>query len=163
MTKSLGRARVITASDRAAAGEYEDRSGPIAAAGLEAIGFQVDAVVVVPDGDPVAVALAKAIQDGVAIVLTTGGTGIGPRDKTPEMTRVVLDTELPHLAAAIARHGFDKGVPAAVLSRGTAGIAGRTIVVNLPGSTGGVRDGLKVLADVLPHAVEQLRGADHGG
>ncbi len=158
---SLGRAVVITVSDRVSAGAAVDRSGPLAASGLADLGFHVDPVVVVPDGEPVAGALAAALAAGVDVVLTTGGTGIGPRDRTPEATRGMLDREIPALAAAIAQAGVAGGVPTAVLSRGLAGVAGRTIVVNLPGSTGGVRDALGVLKDVLPHALAQLRGADH--
>lgn len=155
------RARVIVASDRASAGDYADRSGQLLADGLRAIDFEVDAVTVVPDGDPVGAAIADAVAAGFAVVVTTGGTGIGPRDLTPEATRPLLDRELPHLAGAIVAHGLANGVPTASLSRGLCGLAGATIVVNLPGSTGGVRDGLAVLAEVLPHAVAQVRGADH--
>lgn len=155
------RARVVTASDRAAAGQYQDRSGPLAAKGLASMGFAVDPVVVVPDGDPVRNALQTAIDDGVDVVLTTGGTGLTPRDLTPEVTAPLLTRQLPHLAAAIARRGIDAGVPTAMLSRGLAGMAGTTIVVNLPGSVGGVRDALAVLEPVLLHAVEQAHGSDH--
>lgn len=159
---SLGRAVVVTASDRAAAGEYEDRSGPLAATGLADLGFEVGDPVVVPDGDPVGVAIQEAVAGGAAVVVTTGGTGLGPRDRTPEVTRPLLDIELPQLAAALVAYGTAHGVPTAVLSRGLCGVAGRTLVVNLPGSTGGVRDGLAVLAEVLPHAVAQLHGHGHG-
>ncbi|MEL4503799.1 MogA/MoaB family molybdenum cofactor biosynthesis protein [Luteococcus sp. H138] len=157
----LGRAVVITASDRAAAGEYTDRSGPLAAQGLAAMGFAVDPVVLVPDGEPVGAAVAEAVAAGASVVLTTGGTGLAPRDLTPEVTRPLLTRELPHLAALIAQRGVEAGVPTAVLSRGLAGLAGRTVVVNLPGSAGGVRDALAVLEQVLPHAVAQVRGGDH--
>ncbi|ROR54207.1 molybdopterin adenylyltransferase [Luteococcus japonicus] len=158
---ALGRAVVITASDRAAAGIYEDRSGPLAAQGLAAMGFDVDPVVVVPDGEPVADALRAAVAEEVTVALTTGGTGLAPRDRTPEVTRPLLDRELPHLAALIAQRGVEAGVLTAVLSRGLAGAAGKTIVVNLPGSVGGVRDALAVLEQVLPHAVGQVSGHDH--
>ncbi|MBA8794630.1 molybdenum cofactor synthesis domain-containing protein [Friedmanniella endophytica] len=154
-------ARVVTASDRAAAGVYEDRSGPIVVEALAGLGFAVEPAVVVPDGDPVGAELRRAVADGVAVVVTTGGTGIGPADRTPEVTRAVLDYELPAVAQAIVAHGLAQGVPTAVLSRGVAGVAGRTLVVNLPGSRGGVRDGMAVLGPVLPHAVAQLRGEDH--
>lgn len=156
------RARVIVASDRAASGVYEDRSGPLAAEGLREIGFSVDEVVVVPDGHPVAAAVHRAVASGCDLVVTTGGTGIGPRDLTPDVVAPLLDRELPHLAAAVVAAGVANGVPTAALSRGIAGTIRRTLVVCLPGSTGGVRDGLEVLAKVAPHAVAQLAGGDHG-
>ncbi len=155
------RALVITASNRAAAGVYEDRSGPVLVQGLEALGFIVDGPVVVPDGGPVDVALRRAVSDGYDVVLTTGGTGLSPGDLTPEVTRPVLDREVSGLAEAIRAHGVANGVPTASLSRGLAGVAGTTLVVNLPGSTGGCRDGLAVLGPVLVHAVSQVRGGDH--
>jgi len=154
-------ALVITVSTRAAAGVYADKSGPIIAAALTEAGFGVTGPVVVPDGDEVGAALRDAIAAGHTVVITTGGTGLSPNDHTPEQTRAVLDREIPQLAAAIARYGADHGVPTAVLSRGLAGTAGRTLVVNLPGSSGGARDGMAVLTPLLAHAVSQLRGGDH--
>jgi molybdenum cofactor synthesis domain-containing protein len=142
-------ALVITVSTRAAAGVYSDRSGPIIVAALEELGFTVSGPLVVPDGDPVGAALRSGVEAGHDVVITNGGTGISPHDQTPEQTATVIDREIPALAAAIARYGADHGVPAAVLSRGLAGAAGRTLIVNLPGSSGGARDGMIVLGPVL--------------
>lgn len=153
-------ARVVTASNRAAAGVYADRGGPLIVEWLRERGFDTPDPAVVPDGDPVGAAVAAAVAAGVDVVITTGGTGISPTDATPEVTRGLLDYEVPGLADAIRAAGAPK-VPAAVLSRGVSGVAGRTLIVNLPGSTGGVRDGLDVLAGVLEHAVDQLQGGDH--
>ena len=152
---------MVVASNRAAAGVYADRGGPVLVAGLRELGFDVDGPQVVPDGEPVAEALAAAVAAAYDVVLTTGGTGLTPGDLTPEMTRRVVDREVPGLAEAIRAYGVANGVPTAALSRGLAGLAGRTLVVNLPGSTGGCRDGLAVLAPVLVHAVEQVGGGDH--
>ncbi|WP_406265692.1 MogA/MoaB family molybdenum cofactor biosynthesis protein [Actinacidiphila glaucinigra] len=154
------RALAITASNRAAAGVYEDRGGPLVVAGLREMGFTVDGPRVVPDGDPVGTALREAVAEGYDVVVTTGGTGISPTDRTPEVTRAVLDYEVPGVAEAVRAAGREK-VPTAALSRGVCGVAGRTLVVNLPGSTGGVKDGLAVLAPILVHAVEQIHGGDH--
>jgi molybdenum cofactor synthesis domain-containing protein len=158
--QSLGPARVIVASNRASAGVYADTSGPILVEGLRRLGFEVGDPVVVPDGEPVGVAIRAAVADGVRAVLTSGGTGITPTDRTPEVTRALLDYEIPGIAEAIRAHSRDR-VPTSALSRGLAGVVGRTIVVNLPGSTGGARDGLAVLEPILGHAVQQLAGGDH--
>lgn len=153
-------ARVVTASNRAAAGVYADRGGPLIVEWLRGRGYRTPDPAVVPDGGPVGDALRAAVTDGVDVVITTGGTGISPTDATPEVTREVLDYEVPGLADAIRDAGAP-AVPTAVLSRGLAGVAGRTLVVNLPGSAGGVRDGIGVLDKVLDHAVDQLHGGDH--
>jgi molybdenum cofactor synthesis domain-containing protein len=154
------RARVIVASNRAWAGIYADSSGPILVSGLRQLGFDVDDPVVVPDGEPVAEALRAAIADGVEVAITSGGTGITPTDRTPDVTQDLLDYQLPGIAEAIRAYSRDR-VPTAVLSRGLAGVAGRTLIVNLPGSTGGAKDGLAVLGPILGHAVDQLHGGDH--
>ena len=156
------RAGIVTASNRAAAGVYEDRSGQALAEGLRQLGFTVEGPHVRPDDvDQLEALLRASVDGGLDVVLTTGGTGLSPTDVTPEATRRVLEREAPGIAEAIRRYGADNGVPSAVLSRGLAGIAGRTLIVNLPGSTGGVRDGLAVLGPLLPHLVSQLRGGDH--
>jgi molybdenum cofactor synthesis domain-containing protein len=152
--------RVIVASNRAWAGVYADSSGPIIVAGLRQLGFRVDDPRVVPDGDPVGDAIRQAVTDGIDVVVTSGGTGITPTDHTPDVTRALLDYEIPGIAEAIRAYSRDR-IPTSMLSRGLAGVAGRTLIVNLPGSTGGARDGLAVLGPVLVHAVEQLRGGDH--
>jgi molybdenum cofactor synthesis domain-containing protein len=160
MSGAMLRARVIVASNRAAAGVYADTSGPLLAAGLRELGCTVDPTVVVGDGAPVAEALRAAIADGVDVVLTSGGTGVTPTDRTPEATRGLLDLEIPGIAEAVRAYSRDR-VPAAALSRGLAGLAGRTLIVNLPGSTGGAKDGLAVLGPILAHTVDQARGGDH--
>jgi molybdenum cofactor synthesis domain-containing protein len=156
------RALVVTASNRAAAGVYEDRSGPVLVAGLEEIGFQVEGPKVRPDdADELEGVLRAAVDARIDVVLTTGGTGLSPTDVTPEATRRVLEREAPGIAEAVRRYGAENGVPTSVLSRGLAGTTGRTLIVNLPGSTGGVKDALAVLGPLLPHVVSQLRGGDH--
>lgn len=155
------KATVIAASNRAAAGVYEDTTGPLIVAALADLGFDVHGPVVVADGQPVADAIAEALAGGARAVLTTGGTGLTPTDLTPEMTRPFLDREVPGIAEAIRAHGTAKGIPTAALSRGLAGVAGQALVVNLPGSRGGVKDGLAVVVPLLVHAVEQITGSDH--
>ena len=156
------RALAITVSNRAAAGVYEDRSGPVLADLLRSAGCDVvDGPLVIPDGDMVERALRDAVTAGYDVAVTTGGTGLTPTDLTPEMTRRVLDREIPGIAEALRAAGAAAGIPAAILSRGLAGVASRTLIVNLPGSSGGVRDGMNVLRPILTHAVDQIRGGDH--
>jgi molybdenum cofactor synthesis domain-containing protein len=140
---------------------YEDRGGPLITQALRQWGFDTPDPVVVPDGPAVLAALREALGGAPAVVLTTGGTGLSPTDGTPEATLAVLDRQAPGIAEAIRAAGVAAGVPTAMLSRGVAGLAGSTLVVNLPGSTGGVRDGLAVLEPVLGHAVSQVGGGDH--
>ncbi len=156
------RAIVITVSDRCARGEAEDRSGPRAAAALAEAGFDVDAVRVVPDGvESVHEAIRTSLADGARVVLTTGGTGVSPRDLTPEATAAVLDRTLPGVVEEIRRRGSEQ-TPTAVLSRALVGTVGTSVVANAPGSPGGVADTLAVLVPLLDHLLAQLEGGDHG-
>jgi molybdenum cofactor synthesis domain-containing protein len=155
------RAAVVVASNRAAAGVYDDSTGPLLVDFLTSLGFSCEAPTVVSDGDPVGAAIAAAADGGARVVLTTGGTGLTPTDLTPEVTRPLLDREVPGIAEAIRGYGVGHGVPTAALSRGLAGVRGSCLVVNLPGSRGGVKDAMAVLEPVLVHAVEQIVGSDH--
>ena len=153
---------VITASNRSAAGVRPDTSGPILVAGLRELGLEVADPLVVPDGEPVGEALRAAVASGIDLILTTGGTGLSPTDRTPEMTRLVVDREVPGLADAIRGYGVQHGIATAVLSRGIAGLAGRVLIINAPGSPGGCRDAIAALSPVLLHALDQISGLDHG-
>jgi molybdenum cofactor synthesis domain-containing protein len=156
------RALAITVSNRASAGVYEDRSGPVLVELLRSAGCDVvDGPMVIPDGEAVEQVLRDSITAGYDVAVTTGGTGLTPTDQTPEMTRRVIEREIPGIAEALRAAGASAGVPAAILSRGLAGVAARTLIVNLPGSSGGVRDGMGVLRPILVHAVDQIRGGDH--
>jgi len=156
-----GAAVVITCSTRAAGGVYPDRSGPIVVESLRRWGLAVPDAVVVADGPDVEVALRTAVSSGALLVVTTGGTGLTPTDVTPEATQRVVDRLVPGIAEAIRAAGVDAGVSSAMLSRGVSGGAGQTLIGNLPGSMGGVSNGLAVLEPVVAHALLQIRGGDH--
>lgn len=154
---------LLTVSDRCARGERADAGGPALAAAAARLGWTVVESAVVPDEAAAISARLKAWSDGPAaggLVLTTGGTGLGPRDVTPEATRAVLDREAPGLAERMRREG-ERSTPLAVLSRGVCGARGRTLIVNLPGSPRGAVESLECLAPLLPHAVAMLAGGDH--
>ena len=155
-------ARVLTVSDGVAEGTREDKSGVALVERLKAADFKVDEHSVCADGKgSVTNALRDLAKGFSGLIVTTGGTGFGPRDLTPEGTLAAIEREAPGLAEAVRRYGVENGVPTSVLSRGLAGTAGRTLIVNLPGSTGGVKDALAVLGPLLAHVVSQLRGGDH--
>ena len=159
------RALVITVSDRSARGRRADVSGPRAVELLRAAGWTADEPRVVPDGEAsVREALSAALADGARLIVTSGGTGIAPRDETPEGTRPMLLRELPGIAEELRRRGAET-VPTAVLSRGLAGIAagsaGEALVVNLPGSVDAVEEGIAVMLPLAAHVIDQLDGRDH--
>ncbi|HTY73422.1 MAG TPA: MogA/MoaB family molybdenum cofactor biosynthesis protein [Actinomycetes bacterium] len=155
------RALAVTVSSGVAAGRKPDVSGPLLVEGLRELGLAVDGPSVVADGVPVEQVLRAAVLAGYDVIVTTGGTGLTPDDLTPEATRAVIDREVPGIAEAVRAYGVAHGVPGAVLSRGLAGLAEGTLVVNLAGSPGAVRDGLAVIGPVLHHLLEQARGR-HG-
>lgn len=154
------RASVLVASTRASTGVYDDRTGPLIRDWMLDRGFEVGPVVVVPDGPPVADALRAALDAGVDLLVTSGGTGVSPTDMTADATAPLLTAELPGFGEELRRRG-SAHTPFALMSRGLAGVAGRTFVVNLPGSPGGVRDGLGLLGEVVDHVLDQLSGGDH--
>ena len=155
-----GTARVVIASTRAADGTYEDRTGPTLVQWLRGRGLDAVERQVVSDGPEVGRALAAAIAEGTDIIITSGGTGISPTDVTPEQTAPLIDQEMPGILEEVRRRGAEK-TATALLSRGLAGMAGRSFVVNLPGSRGGVADGISVLDHLLDHLLEQRDGGDH--
>ena len=148
----------MTVSDRVSSGERADKSGPLAVELLAAMDFDATLTVVSDDEPAICDALRHAVGEGVDVVITTGGTGLTPRDVTPEATASVVERPAPGIAEVVRRSGQ---VPTAALSRGIAGVAGQTLIVNLAGSTGAVRDGMQALQPLLAHAVEQLHGGDH--
>ncbi len=155
------RAAVVTVSDRSHGGLRHDSSGPLLADLLADLGFEVGPVVVVPDEvEAVQEAVRSAVSAGHDVVVTTGGTGFAPRDITPEAVRPLLERDAPGIVEALRQHRRDE-VPTTILSRAVAGTIGATFVLTLPGSTGGVRDGVTVLGPVVGHLVAQLRGGDH--
>jgi molybdenum cofactor synthesis domain-containing protein len=152
---------VITVSTRASKGIWEDTTGPVISSTLNELGIATPAPIVIPDGEAVEQTLREQIQAGANLIITTGGTGHSPTDFTPEMTMRVLDRQSPGIAEAIRAYGVAQGVATASLSRAVAGISGKTLIINLPGSMGGVKDGMTVLRPILLHALDQIDGGDH--
>ena len=156
------KAAIITASARASAGIYEDKSGEILKSGLIALGYEVSDVVIVPDDiQQISDAISVALSANVDLIVTTGGTGISPTDVTPEATAPLIQKLLPGIPEALRAYSREK-VPTADLSRGLAGTSATSLIVNLPGSPGAVKDGLVIIERLAGHIHEQLRGKDHG-
>lgn len=160
MSDETRKALIVISSTRASQGVYEDSAGPILAEGVAGWGFTVSGPQVVADGEPVRHALIAAVAQ-YDLIITSGGTGVSPTDVTPEMTRPLLDREIPGIPEMLRTYGVSKGVPTSALSRGVAGISGGALIVNLPGSKGAVKDAVEVLGDVVRHAVDQMVGGDH--
>ncbi|MEK6311732.1 MAG: molybdopterin-binding protein [Curtobacterium sp.] len=158
---TTGRAGVLVVSTQAATDSALDRTGPVIAAWLREHGFTVAEPTIVPDGGPIAETISSEVRAGARVVITTGGTGVTPTDRTPEAVAPLLDLELPGIIEEVRRRGLAAAGPTALLSRGVAGIAGGALVVTLPGSRGGVADGLDVLDGLLDHVLAQLHGAGH--
>ena len=154
-------AQVITVSTRGSQGVRADTSGEILVAALTQLGLTCSPTVIIPDGPEVATQISRAAETGHSLVITTGGTGISPTDRTPEFTRMVIDREVPGIAEAIRAYGRGNGIATAALSRGIAGQLGDSLVVNVPGSPGGAKDAAAVLGEIVIHALEQITGSDH--
>ena len=154
-------AHVITVSTRGSQGIRADTSGEILMAALTHLGLTCSPTVIIPDGPEVATQISLAAETGHSLVITTGGTGISPTDRTPEFTRKVIDREVPGIAEAIRAYGRGNGIATAALSRGIAGQLGNSLVVNVPGSPGGAKDAAAVLGEIVIHALEQITGSDH--
>jgi molybdenum cofactor synthesis domain-containing protein len=155
------RAQVITVSTRAAAGTRADTSGEIMTTAFTELGFSCSPTVVIADGPGVSDAITQAVNTGHDLVITTGGTGLTPADNTPEHTLPLLDREIPGIAESIRAFGAAHGIPTAMLSRGVAGQIKNSIVINAPGSPGGAKDAVAVIAPVIMHALDQINGGDH--
>jgi molybdenum cofactor synthesis domain-containing protein len=157
----MKRAAVITASNRAFNGVYEDKSGQILLEGLKSLGYQIDAVQVLPDDlEKISSAIKSAIKDGVDLLVTTGGTGVSLFDVTPEATAPLIEKEMPGILEALRAYSREK-VPTTDLSRGAAGVTNKTLIINLPGSPGAATDGLVIIERLASHIHDQLAGHDH--
>ena len=157
----MKRAVVITASNRAFNGIYEDRSGQILLAGLRELGYEIPQVTLLPDdAAQIATAIKEAITAEVDLVVTTGGTGVSPFDMTPEATEPLVEKKMPGILEALRAYAREK-VPTTDLSRGVAGVTNKTLIINLPGSPGGAKDGLVIIERLASHIHDQIAGHDH--